>query len=61
MVGPHKVSYALGPRAKALTSLNPGQNCLLALEGLLRRWGTTVALSRHKDTGGRNIREFQSV
>ena len=58
--GAHKVSCALGPRAKAVNSQEPGPDLPAGL-GLLGRWGVALAHSRDEDTGGRGIREYSSA
>jgi len=55
--GTHKVSHALGPRAKAVTR-NLHQTCLVVSEALLGKWRSSVAHPGDVDTGvsGRDIK-----
>ena len=54
----HKVSRALGPRAKQWLHRSLGQTYLQVLKGLLRRWRSTATHHEGKDPGGRGPSEY---
>ena len=56
--GAHKISHALGPRAKQWLHRRLGQTYLWVLEGLLGRWGSAVAHCGGKETDARGPREY---